>query len=456
MSDPISDYYADNPVEVLDKNQRVWYDPDVLLLFRNRSLFAGTINFVRNLGDYRAPSMIVTQILEPHANYNTVNARQLWLPAMHIDSRSVNITFNNYAGKVALHQYDDLVTYWQADNQAGLRSIINRVLGQHVIDVHDFLARNAYLQGALVNTGYVMYSGSATNFNTITSTDLFDISMAADIQLGMKYREVAQVVNPAGGAAGSVICYTTPGVIYDIQRDPDWIDVRKYQDLNSILNYEVGMYKNVRFVESPRLTLWNCGVITYQGSINAAAHAGDGAPDPGATKVDGTYMVGQTSSGIVHNLPLSNITGTLSDLKVNDIITIHVSRSSTFGVTNGVNPFDGKLHNRRIVAIDTGGGTISIDKPIMEDFADNLGAGVYGYVTKGVNVHSSIFVGGPQGIVCGLAQPIRMHTPPPIDDLEAIYRYSWNSREGFQPYAPEVFEVVFSAGSTRVKGGRTV
>lgn len=457
MADPISDYYADNPVDVLDKNQRVWYDPDLLLLFKNRSLFQGTINFVRNLGDFRAPSMVVTQILEPHANYNTVNARQLWLPAMHIDSRSVNITFNNYAGKVALHEYDDLVTYWKADGQAGLRSIINRVLGQHVIDVHDFLARNAYLYGALALTGFTYYAGTATNFSNVTAADLFDIDIAMDIQLGMKYREVAQAFNVGGGSADSVICYTTPGVIYDIQRDPDWIDIRKYADVQSVLRYEVGSYKNVRFVESPRLTLWNCGTIVAQAPISAAAHAGDGSPNPSSVLVDGTYGVGQTSSGIVHFLQLGAFgTGAIGDLAVNDIITIHTSRTASYGVANGVNPFDGKLHNRRVVAIDVGAGTVSLDRPIMEDFSTDLGGGVYGYVTKGQNIHSSIFVGGPQGIVAGLAQPIRMHTPPPIDDLESIYRYSWNSREGYQPYAPEVFEVVFSAGSTRIKGARQV
>jgi hypothetical protein len=90
----------------------------------------------------------------------------------------------------------------------------------------------------------------------------------------------------------------------------------------------------------------------------------------------------------------------------------------------------------------------------MADLATNLGTSpaFYGYVTKGFNVHASIFIGAPQGIVTGVAAPIRLHTPPPIDDLESIYRFSWNDRMGHQPYAPEVFEVVFSAGSVRLKG----
>lgn len=452
MADPITDYYADNPVEVLDKNQRVWYDPDILTLFRQRALFSDIIAYKRNLGDVRATSMIVNQLFDPHPNWNELSTRQIWLPAMHIDSRQIEITFQHHGGKVALHDYDELVTYWKLNGRAGLRAILNRALGQHIIDVHDYLARNALINGALTTTGYVYYPGTAEDFGDLLSTDIMVPEIAKEIQLGMKYREVAGALNP-DGSAGAVVCYTTPGVIYDLQDDEDWIEISKYAQPGRLLRYEVGSYKNVRFVESPRCVLWNCGTITAQAPINAAVHAGDGSPNPGATKVDGTYMVGQTSSGIVHNIPLGSFgTGAITDLSVNDIITLHLTRTSSFGVANGVNPFDGTVTNRRIVAIDSENGTISLDKPVMIDFATDLGAGVYGYVTKGMHVHSSIFVGAPQTIVTGVAQPIRLHTPPPIDDLEAIYRYSWNDRMGHQPFAPEAFEVVFSAGSVRYKG----
>jgi hypothetical protein len=458
MADPITDYYADNPVEVLDKNQRVWYDPDVLLLFRKRALFSNITTYTRNLGDVRATSMVVSQILEPHSNFNALATRQLWLPAMHVDSRSVEITFQHHGGKVALHEYDDLVTYWKADARGGLRGILNRVLGINIVDVHDYLARNAMIQGALEQTGYVYYAGSATDFDDIDAADVFKPEYATEIQLGMKYREVAGALNP-DGSAGAVVCYTSPGVIFDLQKDPDWVEVAKYADPGRLFRYEVGSYKNVRFVESPRLVLWNAGTVEFQCALSAAAHAGDGSPNPGATKVDGTYMVGQTSDGIVHYLQLAAvpITGTLlANVQVNDIISIHIARTSAYGVTNGLDPFDGRVHNRRVVSIDTDNDRISLDKPIMLDFATDLGSGVYGYVTKGFNVHSSIFVGAPQGIVTGVAAPIRLHTPPPIDDLESIYRYSWNDRMGHQPYAPEVFEIVFSAGAVRFKGGLTV
>jgi hypothetical protein len=453
MADPITDYYADNPVEVLDKNQRTWYDPDVLALFRTRSLFSDIVTYARNLGSVQATSMVVTQVLEPHANYNPIATRQLWLEAMHIDSRSIEITFEHHGGKVALHEYDELVTYWRTEGRPGLRAILNRVLGANIIDVHDYLARNALIQGALEHTGYVYHAGDATDFGDMTATDVMTIDIPPEIQLGMKYRDVAGALN-ADGSAGAVVCYTTPGVIFDLQKDPDWVEVAKYADPARLFRYEVGSYKNTRFVESPRLVLWNAGAVEFQAKITAIQHAGDGAP---TGKVDGTYTVGQGSAGIKNYIQLDSSpeAGALgTELKVNDIVTIHVSRTSDYGAANSCNPFDGSNQYRRVVSIDTENDQICLDKPLMADLATNLGTSpaFYGYVTKGFNVHASIFIGAPQGIVTGVAAPIRLHTPPPIDDLESIYRFSWNDRMGHQPYAPEVFEVVFSAGSVRLKG----
>ena len=457
MADPITDYYADNPWEVVDQNQREWYDPDLIANFRQKSVFSPTITFVKNMmGDIRATKMTVTGLIDPHPDFTTLATRQLWMNAMHVDSRSIEITFQRYGGKVAYHEYDDMVTYWKKDGKQGIRRIISEALGTHQVDVLDLLARNAYIQGAL-DTGYNLYtSGSATNFEEIGTNEKFDLDIAMDIWLGMANRNVAAALG-TNGAADSIICYTTPGVIYDIQKDPEWISIRQYQDLASILKYEVGAYKNVRFVQTPKCTLYNCGAITVRAPIASAASAGDGAPPPGTTKVDAAYKVGQTTGGITNYLQLDTATsGSISQLQVNDIITIHKTVTDDYGVTNGVDFNEGTAMTRRIVGVDAGAKRITLDLPIMVDFITDLGGGVYGYVTKGRHVHSSIFVGGPQGIVAGSAMPPRFKTPPPIDDFESIHRFSWNAYLGYQVYAPEVFEVVFSAGSYRIKGKTTV
>jgi hypothetical protein len=275
----------------------------------------------------------------------------------------------------------------------------------------------------------------------------------------MAHRGVALALG-TNGAAGSIVCYTTPGVIYDIQKgtgSDEWLTVHQYADQMALLRYEVGAYKNIRFVQSPKLVLWNAGEVIAQGSVSAAINAGDGAPPPGTTKVDATYMVGQTTAGVKNYIEVGAWgTGTLANVAVNDIITIHVTRTSDNGVTDGVDIREGTLHNRRVVAKTTSPDRIVLDQPIMVDMNTNLGGGTYAYVTKGRNIHSSIFVGGSEGIVSGVAMPPRFHAPPPVDDFEMVQRFSWDGYLGHQVFAPEVFEVVFSAGSTRVKGAAVV
>lgn len=100
-------YYSDNPWTVVDKNQRVWYDPELTSLYRRSAIFTPTIQFMKNLGDMRATKMVMTQLLSPHPDYTALAVRQMWMPASHIDSRSVEITFSRYGGKVAYTVYDD-------------------------------------------------------------------------------------------------------------------------------------------------------------------------------------------------------------------------------------------------------------------------------------------------------------------------------------------------------------
>jgi len=453
-------YYDDNPWSVVDKNQRVWYDPELIAKYRQQALFTPTIQFMRNLYDVRTTKMVVTQLLDPHPDTTALAVRQIWMPASHLDSRSVEITFSRYGGKVAYNFYDDIVTYWRQNNQEGIRQITRGALGNHMIDVLDLLARNAYLKGA-IDSGFVLYQGAGSSFNSLAITDLFNVNTGMDIWLGMAQRGVAAALG-AAGANNNIICYTSPSVIYDIQKatgggsaGDQWITINQYANPTALLKYEVGSYKQIRFVQSPKLCLWNCGEVVAQGLVDAAINAGDGAPAPGTTKVDNTYMVGQTTGAIKNYVSIGSWdVGSIASISVNDIVSIHTTRTSAYGVTNGVDPFEGTLTNRRVTA--KGATTLVFDQPIMVDMNTNLGSGVYAYVTKGRNIHGSIFVGGNDGIVSGVAIPPRYHAPQAIDDFESVQRFSWDAYMGYQTYAPEVFEVVFSSGTTRIKGAAGV
>jgi hypothetical protein len=95
-------YYSDEPFSVMDKNQRTWLDPDLIDIWRLRSVFRPILTFTRSLLDVRATSMTVTQLLDPHPDITPLSPRQIWMPSMHIDSRAVEITFQHNGNKIAL------------------------------------------------------------------------------------------------------------------------------------------------------------------------------------------------------------------------------------------------------------------------------------------------------------------------------------------------------------------
>lgn len=452
--------YGDNPWEQLDKNKREWYDPNLIANYRQNSVFAQSIPFVQQMGAAggpRAESMTITELIPPHPDSSTLSMRQMWLPAAHIDSRAVTIGFNRYGGKVAYHKYDDMVTYWKQNNKAGIRKIMRSSLGSHQVGVLDQIARNAYISGAL-NSGYYSYMGGGSDFSALSVTDLFDREISMDVWLRMAYSGVPAALG-ASGAGQDIICFTSPAVIYDIQKNADFTSVKEYHDPSIATKYEVGAYKNVRYVQSRKATLWNTGTITVQANVTASITAGDGSPDPASATVDGTYKTGQ--DGVTHYIQLdttdSNFpVGSMSDFAVHDMVTIHVTRTSDNGITNGVDFEEGTLHDRRIVTVDTSNNRLILDRPIMVDMDVDLGSGTYAYVTKGRHIHASIFVGAPTGIVAGVAQAPRLHTPPPVDDFESIYRFSWDAYMGYQLFDPKMFEVVFSAGTIRTKGAAVV
>jgi hypothetical protein len=433
-------YYGDNPIAALDQNQRTWYHPILERLFREQSVFNGLVRFYRNNGAVNAKTMLITQLIDVHPDFDPLGLRDIWMPASHVDSRQIEVTFSRYAGKVAFHEYDDIITYWKASQAGGWAQILRGQLGLHLIDVHDYLQRNAFLQ-----LPFSYFVGGGTDFTAVGTTDLMTLAVSDEIWLGFGYRGAPMAQNPTlpGANSGTVLCITTPGVVYDLRQgtseNEDWTPVVKYADPKRILNYEVGQIGGVRYLMTPRATLFNCGAIADQFSIASAVSAGDGSP-------------GQ--KGVTHYIQLA--TSDLSGIAAGDILTIHVDRTNANGITNGVDFTDGKLHVRRVVSVDDTNDRLAFDKPIMVDMDQDLGGGVYGYVTKGRHVHSSIYMAGPDAIVGGVGRPPVLKAPRPVDDFEQIFRFSWNSYEGFQNYHPEVAEVVFSAGSIRYKGAKVV
>jgi hypothetical protein len=277
-------------------------------------------------------------------------------------------------------------------------------------------------------------------------------------------RDFPWTMLPNPQAPTGLVCITSPGVTFDLRQEVNategkgWIDIMKYADPSRLLRSVVAQYQGVTFIETPLAILWNAGTWTAQSAIKAAASAYDGAPNPTTTKVDGTYRMGE--SGIVgqkHYIQLA--TGQAANFAKGDIVTIHKLRTNAYGVTNGVDYEDPDLvagwHESRIVeAPDTVNDRITINRPLGIDYTTDLGGTVFGYVTKGQHIHTSVFLGSNQGIKRGVVTPPKVMFPRAVDDFLSQERITWKGMYGENLWQPEVFEVVLSSGSIRGYGDR--
>lgn len=443
--------YGDTPWEDWDKNQRTVYVPDLLESFRHKALFYGMVSYGVNLRAQRTGTMVFSQILNPDPNTAELGTRQIWLPQVYMDSQQLEITAAYYGDKIMAHKHDDDITYWrESGSSAGLRPLIQKRLAPHMVQSLDLLARNAFLDKTTV-----IFEGGASDIGDIGVTDTFDLDVCRAVQLGADYQP-----DPTQNPIFSV---TSPGAVYTV-RDNDsgeFISRLKYTDGRRItMNYEIGEYEGVRFTQHPTMTLWNCGKVLKRAEITASVALGDGAPDPSTTKVEGVWKVGQ--DGATHYITVNDTTG----FSAGDYVSVHVYKegdSSTYDSAldddlkaDGGCMFNDPTRIQREIYEVVDGTKLSFTKPIMtDDFQTDLGSTVYGYVTKGRHIHAAVFVKGPRGVVSGVIQPPQTYTPAPIDDVEAIYRISWDARMKYQQMYPSRFEVYFFAAPVR-KLGRVI
>lgn len=459
-SPQIDNAYGDHPWAGITTTQREWYDPLLIKLYASRSYYAPFVRYIKNLGAVNARQMTITSQYPAHANFDQLGLREMWSETMYADWMSQTITFNRYGAKMAFHRYDTMVNYLTSMNSVqAMTQLINSMLGQSMVTIFDMLARNAMLQMPFpVYSAGTSFAG-LTNSSANISTALMD-----ETYLQLQYRkslipmmQTPQAIGEYGTSTNVVL--TTPGVIYDLQQQTDpraWLVPNAYASATRLLTNEVGMYRNFRYVAAPNNILWNSGVISAQVPVTSPINEGDGVP---ATKVDGVFTVGQPGATHYIQLGATDAAGATVDaaymaakFKVNDILTIHTRRTNDFGITNGVDYREGKLHNRRIVSIDAANRRLSFDMPIMVAMDTEVTTGVYAYVTSGIHVHVSMIMGGDDGVVIGVGEAPRVHVSAPIDDYNSMYRTSWDAYVGYQVYNPFAITPVFSYGTVSVIG----
>ena len=266
----------------------------------------------------------------------------------------------------------------------------------------------------------------------VLATDLFDPDFGELARTHLEEAEIPGVAAVGDGDGATIVCVTTPRVIHDIRTaaGSGWLEVQNYQSTGRKFTSEVGMWAGVRYVRTQRNVLRNYGKVTHQTTLSADTVPGQGA----AATVDVVYSVGQSTS--TRYVTVADETG----FAVGNIVTVH-SKDAGDGAGHPPVETDGTQETRRIVAIDAATNKLVFDKPLLKPHT----AG--DFVTVGVSLHASIFMGGP-AVVYGVGERPTPVMPPKIDDLQMVNRYGWRGFLKFQMFRPEFIELHLTSGST--------
>jgi hypothetical protein len=459
------DYYNINPIAVVDQN--TWTDkiPEVIMQFQTGpTIYTPLITWTDRSGATGAEYSEFTELLEGDVDNDEIAyTDQYILNPQTIDSRMHKITTARYGDKVQLHKSAKIFQQWKMSGGRDWQPLLRGVLGSNVRRKLEILARNAYLKGP---KAYWTYAGGATSFATLDSTTKFSIEAVNgwNLRLG----NTGDPIIPGEVASGK-LALIPPGAVYDFQESlavastneaSMWRDSLIYG--GNKLQYEIGAYKNMRFVEVPNdkygqnlSVLYNAGAIQAQVGVTTHIDVGDGSPDPATTAVDETWYIGQKD--VTHSIEVQNHT----NFAVNDIVSIHTLRTSAYGVTNGVNFLSGKTITRRIVAFPDST-HMQFDRPILKPYTTSLGTvtpegqsscTAYAYVTKAVHVGFCLVLGSRGGIMGNVNQPIAFYEPRPVDDFDSVWRYTWDIIAGYNIWEPNLFECHFVAVSLPKIGG---
>lgn len=463
------DFYSANPVAVIDQNVWTDKDPVVAMQFQQGpSIYTPMIEWTDRSAVTGAQYSQFTEMLEGDADVDPIGMTDQYIAdPLGVDSRMRQITTARYGDKVQLNEASNIFQQWKFGGGRDWRPILKGVLGSNIVRKFELLSRNAHLRGP---KAFWTYAGDATDFAGLDAAHTFGIGIvnAWNLRLG----NLGAPVIP-GSAASVKVAIVPPGAIYDFfnslaaasgNEAQMWRDATMYA---GPLKYEIGSYKNVRFVEVPNdrygqnlAVLYNSGTIEIQAAVTSIVNAGDGSPDPESPSdaVDETWFVGQ--KGVTHYLQLKSSTD-MSAFSLNDVVTLHTAQTNAYGVTGGVDFLSGRTVNRRIVKIDAANHRISFDRPIMRAYktafdatlAGGAETGIYGIITKAAHIGFVLVLGSRGGIKGNVNRPMKFYEPKAVDDFESVWRWVWDIIAGYNVWEPTLFECHFVAVSLPKPGG---
>lgn len=467
MASNFEQFYDMNPVAVIDQNQWDERIREVVLRFRDEPVvFTPLIEWGNQTQQTGAQTVIETELMEPDINPNPIPMTANYIKALGVDSRQRSLSVLRYGDKVQLHKSSNVFQQWSLSGGRDWQPLLRGILGQSVVRKNERLSRDAFMRGP---QGYWTYGGNATSIATIGADDTFGLDVVNEWNL-----RVGSTGNPLipGDLMNSKIAIIPPGCTFDFQNSlaaATGNEAALYRDARlyggEAIRYEIGSYKDVRFVQHPndkygfnQSVLYNAGAITKQYGVTEPIRSGDGAPDPETTKIDDLWAIGQKAA--THWVQLEDFAD--ADYVVGDLVTIHIARTNAYGVTNGVNFLDGYTIVRRVYSVDHVNNRLAFDRSIMMDYdaaftgASESGSAqstFYAYVTKAQHIGLVLVVGGRGAVRGDIGDPLQFHEPRPVDDFDSIWRFTWEQIVGYNPWEPMMFECHFVALTLPKPGG---
>jgi len=461
----LEQFYDLNPIGVIDQNKWAVYHPEVALAFRRISLYTPLVDWDADISQFRTQDITEFELFEGDVDHNPIPLTANYIDAAYVpDSRSRQFAVDRYGGKVQVHKSSSYFQQWKLSGGNDWKPMMREVLGDHIVRLHEALSRNVWFKGP---KNYWIYSGVATDFATVTAKFELDKVNLFNFVLG----NTGSPVIP-GDQASAKVAIIPPGAAYDLfatiatasQNEASmWRDAQIYA--GQAIRNEIGTFKGIRFVAAPSdkfginpNVLYNCGAITKQFGVIEPINVGDGAPDPVTTLVDGVWKVGQKA--VTHYLKLEDFA--TNDYNINDFVTIHTKTSAAYGVTGGVDPFDGRTIVRRIVAVDATNNTISFDRPVSipytaafngKSVTGNVDKTLYAYVTRGKHIGFALVLGSRGGVKGKVLEPLKLYEPKPVDDFESVWRFTYDELIGVNMAEPNMFMLYFFAVSLPKPGG---
>ena len=176
-----------------------------------------------------------------------------------------------------VHQYGDWVPITDMLQTTAIDNNIvqaTKILASQAGRTMDSVVRDVLAGGT--NVIYAPKKDADGTETAVTSRASLD--KTAQLTSDLILQAATQLKNMNADPIGeSFVAIIHPLAAYDLKKDPDWIDVHKYADPETIFNGEIGKLHGVRFVETSEAKIWKgdgcpAGLAVF-GTLVLGAHA---------------------------------------------------------------------------------------------------------------------------------------------------------------------------------------